>query len=377
MPQTDIPWPSLANSPWPMAHHDPQLTSRSPYPGPQSGEVVWISNIPDLGRTRTGVVIGVDGTLYFGAEGWISTETALVALNPDGTEKWRYGIGMVGETWSTPLVNVDGTVFIGSRDHYLYAINPEGTLKWRFDAGSKIYQGINIGLDSTLYFVAEDGKLYAISSSGQLKWKLTLDDGFQPYWSNAVAISPDGSTIYVPGRNQNLYAIGIQGNLKWKLETESMFDDLLVDAQGNIYGIIIILDKPSFCMAINSDGTIRWNKKLRAYLLPTLGLTIDHTGCLYAVSSDFIITSFDYSGQVRWEWSNPGYGFDGALVCSHADQIYCPTSQGHFYCLSGNGNLKWDLSTQGVLVYKSPAIGKDNRIYFSTGIEGAQIYCVK
>jgi outer membrane protein assembly factor BamB len=360
-----------------MAHHDPQLTSRSQYPGPQSGEVVWISNIPDLGRTRTGVVIGVDGTLYFGAEGWISTETALVALNPDGTEKWRYGIGMVGETWSTPLVSADGTIFIGSRDHHLYAINADGTLKWRFDAGSKIYQGLNIGLDGILYFVAEDGFLYALSSSGQLMWKLTLEDGFQPYWIDAVAISPDGSTIYVPGRNKNLYAIRIQGNLKWKLETESMFDDPLVDAQGNIYGIIIILDKPSFSVAINSDGTIRWNKKLHAYLLPTLGLTIDHTGYLYAVASDFIITSFDYSGQVRWEWFTPGYFLDGALVSSHDGLVYCPTSRDHFYCLSDDGNFKWNLSTPGVIVYKSPAIGKDGKIYFSTGIKGAQIYCVK
>jgi hypothetical protein len=29
--QTDIPWPTLANSDWPMIKHDPQLTGRSPY----------------------------------------------------------------------------------------------------------------------------------------------------------------------------------------------------------------------------------------------------------------------------------------------------------------------------------------------------------
>lgn len=32
--QVDIPWQTLADSPWPMIKHDPQLTGRSPYKGP-------------------------------------------------------------------------------------------------------------------------------------------------------------------------------------------------------------------------------------------------------------------------------------------------------------------------------------------------------
>ncbi len=40
-PQVDIPWPSLGDSQWPMHHHDPQSTGRSPFVGPQQGEVAW------------------------------------------------------------------------------------------------------------------------------------------------------------------------------------------------------------------------------------------------------------------------------------------------------------------------------------------------
>ena len=29
--QVDIPWPTLADSPWSMIAHDPQITGRSPY----------------------------------------------------------------------------------------------------------------------------------------------------------------------------------------------------------------------------------------------------------------------------------------------------------------------------------------------------------
>jgi len=38
--QEDIPWPSLADSPWPMNHGDPQSTGRSKFPGPLSGTVI-------------------------------------------------------------------------------------------------------------------------------------------------------------------------------------------------------------------------------------------------------------------------------------------------------------------------------------------------
>jgi len=377
MPQTDILWPSLANSPWPMAHHDPQLTSRSPHRGPQNGEMEWVSKVRELGRTRTGVIIGTDGTLYYGADGEAYGETVLVALNPDGTEKWRYGIGFVGEIWCTPLLGADETVYIGSLDHNLYAIGHNGTLKWRFDAGAKIYQGINVGLDGTLYFVAEDKSLYAVSPTGSLRWKVVVDAGFQPYWIDAVAISPDGLTLYLPGISNNLYAIDRAGKLKWRFSTNSIVDDLLVDSQGNIYGTIAVSEFSTILFAVNPAGKMRWSKAFPSHLLPTLGLTMDDQGCLYLVSSESSIASVDYSGQLRWEWSKAGYFFDGALVCDKDFSVYCPTSSGHFVSLAMHGLLKWELTTPGVIVYRSPAIDENSRIYFSTGMKGAQIYCVK
>ena len=63
--QTDIPWPTLANSDWPMIKHDPQFTGRSPYKGPQSPTIVWTRDMND--GIFSGPVIGVDNNLYFGS----------------------------------------------------------------------------------------------------------------------------------------------------------------------------------------------------------------------------------------------------------------------------------------------------------------------
>jgi outer membrane protein assembly factor BamB len=44
----------------------------------------------------------------------------LYAINPDGREKWRFEIG----NWvsSSPAIEADGTIYVGSEDSYLYAI---------------------------------------------------------------------------------------------------------------------------------------------------------------------------------------------------------------------------------------------------------------
>ena len=39
--QENIPWPSLADSPWPMADHDPQSTGRSNLKGPITNTIDW------------------------------------------------------------------------------------------------------------------------------------------------------------------------------------------------------------------------------------------------------------------------------------------------------------------------------------------------
>ena len=50
----------LADSPWPISYHDPQWTQRSPYLGPQIGEIKWTLGVPK----NSSPIIGSDGTIY-------------------------------------------------------------------------------------------------------------------------------------------------------------------------------------------------------------------------------------------------------------------------------------------------------------------------
>jgi len=80
---------------------------------PWNGSVKWVYDVP--GTVEGGTPCSsIDGTIYLGTwEGGY-----LIAVNPDGTERWKKSIG---GTDSPPAISADGTVYIGSGGRWLYA----------------------------------------------------------------------------------------------------------------------------------------------------------------------------------------------------------------------------------------------------------------
>jgi hypothetical protein len=371
MPQTDIPWPSLANSPWPMAYHDPQLTGRSPFKGPQSGKLDWKANPFDYGTT-SGISIGVDGTIYY------MCFKHLIALNPDGTEKWRFECGYNPDP--TPLIGADNTIYLPSSEGYFYAIHPDGTLKWKCSVGQKMPGSANIGLDGTLYVVAEgDSTLYAISYAGTILWRYYEGKGFQ---SHCPAISPDGTTIYLPGIDKFLYAVTTTGQFKWKVNMEGRFwAGPVIDNQGNLY--ISPRAKPSHIVSISPIGNIRWIHEYGPSDMEASGVTLDHNGQIYLVDDGGgQILGLDYAGQRRWVWKYPeSLGVWSALVCDIENTVYFCTSNPQYavVALTEAGKQKWAVTFDflpGLPEY-CPAIGNNERFYRNGAISSRWIYCIK
>jgi glucose dehydrogenase len=125
--------------------------------GPKPGTLKWKYEIGDW--TESSPAIGADGTIYVG-----SIDHYLYAINLDKTLKWRYKTGDLVD--SSPTIGKDGTIYAGSSDYYLYAINPyDGNLKWKYETGGWVDSSPAIGADGTIYVGSEDGYLYAINSS--------------------------------------------------------------------------------------------------------------------------------------------------------------------------------------------------------------------
>lgn len=73
-----------------------------------NGTKLWNYTQKTMGEGFTSQVIGTDGTIYLASLG-----SLLIALNPDGTEKWKYNYSVFG----IPSINKDGTLYIGIGDY--------------------------------------------------------------------------------------------------------------------------------------------------------------------------------------------------------------------------------------------------------------------
>ena len=114
--------------------------------------------------------IASDGTIYIYGD-------AIYAMNPNGSLKWTFD---TGSNWhaggSSPAISADGTIFIGttfSEGHSndggeIVAVNPDGTEKWRKHiAEEQVQSSPCIGEDGTVY-IGSASTTYAGSTYGYL-----------------------------------------------------------------------------------------------------------------------------------------------------------------------------------------------------------------
>ncbi len=79
--------------------------------------------------------------------------------------KWSFETG--GSVDSSPVLDHNGIIYIGSQDKKIYALKPDGTRKWSFDLGNKIFSTPAIDFNNAIYVCAWNGKLYALNLEGK------------------------------------------------------------------------------------------------------------------------------------------------------------------------------------------------------------------
>jgi outer membrane protein assembly factor BamB len=239
------------------------------------GTQKWRANLLIGAATfRSGFAIDADGTLYIGGSGYftgLSPRAGLVAINPDGTLKWKHEMPGTSWTFSSPAIGADGSIYLGvetsnadTDNNYVYAINRDGTLKWRYvvDRGRTVRSSPAIGSDGTIYIGTKAGPVVnavflALNPDGTLKWSFPIlenggvDTG-DVYCSPAIGAN---GIIYFGAETGYLYAMNPDGTLAWK------------------YSVINGINWTS--PAIASDGTIYIGNndgKLFAIISNSLGL---------------------------------------------------------------------------------------------------------
>jgi hypothetical protein len=117
--------------------------------------VKWVFSTPEF-AVNQGLAVAADGTVYFGTSNINAPPYGFLwAVNADGTLKWRYpeeGTQDTGYAYTAPLVDGDGTIYMGFSGGSFRAINPDGTLKWVLWLSGQVPRGSPVlGADGTLY----------------------------------------------------------------------------------------------------------------------------------------------------------------------------------------------------------------------------------
>ncbi|MEW5801029.1 MAG: DUF2012 domain-containing protein [bacterium] len=321
------------------------LKDKALWSGQSEGE---ISSSPAVDR---------DGTVYVG-----SSDSSVYAFSPTGGLKWSYSTK--GAIHSSPAIDQRGVIYVGSTDHSLYALDPaDGKQHWSYKTGGAVQSSPAIDDFGKVYIGSDDSSLHALSPEGKLLWSYKTGGEIQ----SSPAIDANG-VIYVGSNDMNLYALSPDGKLRWKFPTRGVIrSSPVIGTDTTIY--IGSCDHTFY--ALNPEGKQKWAHSTGGEIHSSCALSED--GTIYFGCCDHCLYALAQDGTRKWS-----YKTNSAVSSSPAlDQrkiIYFGCEDGTFYALTPDGTVQAAfLADGGILsspclssVCLSPAGQTEGRIYIGS-----------
>jgi outer membrane protein assembly factor BamB len=329
--------PVQENSPWPMFRRDRRNTANSPLPAIYRGDQPW---------------------------------------------SFRTGKGV----FSTPVIDEHGVIYVGSADHNFYALNPDGTEKFRFTTGEIIDSaGALPRLDPaighpTILIPSGDGHIYhirtddGVSGTDRVVWTFDARSapgtGFNNWFEGNIGFNYDGA-ILAGSTNFNYYALNPDGTLKWTYPTGS--NNWSIAGLGDD-GMIYWGSNDLYVRSVQSNGAEQWKFGTWGFIAASAAIGSD--GTVYIPSFDSMFYALDpHTGAEKWHFKTNDHIYASAALGLGAQgstqAIYFGSADGTLYALNPDGSLLWKYDT-GDVIRSSPVIGRtpdgsNDIIYFGAG----------
>jgi serine/threonine protein kinase/outer membrane protein assembly factor BamB len=158
----------------------------------QVGDSRWSIDLG--GAASTSPAVDGNGTVYVG-----TSQGALVAIDESGKTRWTYRAAL--KITTPPALKRDGDAIFGCADRNLYCVRG-GELRWKFPTRGPIYSAPIVDSAGTVYFGSSDGFLYAVDETGEQVWKLSLQNEI----CSSPAIDLEGR-LYVATVGRWLYCV--------------------------------------------------------------------------------------------------------------------------------------------------------------------------
>jgi len=270
---------------------------------------------------------------------------------------WTYKTG--ARVFASPIVGHDGTIYVGSLDGQFVALDPDGSLKWRYSAGQKIYPSALVA-GTSIIFGTHQRELVSLSLHGQPRWKLPLEDVVDA----SATLGPDGR-VYVVANGA--YAVDLLGRLHWHKPTADHVRSAPVIHPAHL---IIIGTTEGSLIALRPDGSVAWEVAVGGAIEGAA--SVDDEGRIYIGTGRGEILQLDQEGTVHWRFktgdevrATPAIARDGTIIVGSYD--------GSVYAISPSGALRWRVATGG-RVRASARVDADGRIY--VGSQDNFLYCI-
>jgi outer membrane protein assembly factor BamB len=212
------------------------------------GRVLW--RLDAGADATTGMAMAPDGTLIFGAG------SEVFAVTAEGEVRWRFRTE--DQVWSTPAVDDEGTVYVGSQDDHVYAIASDGRMRWRYRTGGDVDASPAIGDDGTIYVGSDDRRVYALRRDGTLRWSTEVEGEVRA----PIGLGHDGTlyVVVVAPRARVVALDSASGGQRWAFEISPspsgarVAGGPLVDRDGFLY----FGGADGFVYSLTPDGHLRW-----------------------------------------------------------------------------------------------------------------------
>jgi outer membrane protein assembly factor BamB len=308
---------------------------------------------------------------------------ASVSRYHDNLEPWHIQTGK--GIFSSPVIDSEERVYIGSADRHFYAVDRQGNILWTFESGEVIDSAALLsqcGNERFITIPSGDGKLYHMRLPGKLETgpgvEWIFDSSQYPHpagvgytwFEGHVSVSPEGN-LYAGNTNWNFYAIDAQGEFLWSFPANNMnwaiasFDEDRGLYWSSLDRSIRKLDRFSG-EPIWSFQTLGFNAS--SVLLAPNGLVLvgSFDGNLYSLSKE--------TGKLVWKFKTDDHIYASPALSYTNEQtiksIYITSTDGKLYALTEDGQLRWSFDT-GSQIRSSPVVNQtadgQDVIYFGAG----------
>ncbi|NHJ85809.1 MAG: PQQ-like beta-propeller repeat protein [Asgard group archaeon] len=285
--------------------------------------------------------------------------------------------------FSSPVIDAEGTVYLGSADQIFYALYKNCTVKWTIETDEIIDSSALLDDEGRVIFGSGDTHVYCVDKdTGAILWKFkahTVEEAEEEFglelnnvnwFEGNIAMLPDG-TILAPNDNQILYALNrttgerqqvyFGNEMIWSLPAVNPITNRL------FFGTTNFALKTLFCYDSLTSKKLWTTGGLGSIAASPLLTSTKINGAVIVGSYDGILRAYTQrNGKLLWKvgmydhiYSSPGQLSDGTIIQ--------PSADGTVYAINHeNGQILWKFDTFEP-IRSSPAIDGNDVIYVGSG----------